>query len=184
MNLNLRKQLIFPLVTMVSLAALVAVAGWYVYQKHQFVNGRLASYFEPRYARLTGLKNSGANLASAVERARELETVYIYAAEIDSNQTGNDAQQRIRSLLSAAGMSISSSQVLPSKQERGLEHIQLSVRADGDIVALHSALAGLVEQRPVVLIDALNVQAQMGGDRGAQRLSVQFNFLILRRLQP
>jgi hypothetical protein len=34
-----------------------------------------------------------------------------------------------------------------------------------------------------VLIDGINIQAQGAPERGIQRLSVQFSFLILRRMQ-
>ena len=56
------------------------------------------------------------------------------------------------------------------------------MRAEGDIVALQGALVVMAEQRPAVLLDAINIQAQGVPERGVQRLSVQFNFLILRRL--
>jgi general secretion pathway protein M len=80
-------------------------------------------------------------------------------------------------------MGISSSQVLAAKQEDGLERIPLSVRAEGDLTALQGALIGIAEHRPVVLIDGINIQAQGAPERGIQRLSVQFSFLILRRMQ-
>ena len=182
MKQYLGKQVLVPLATVACLITLGAAAGLYVYHKHQWVQARLTDFIEPRYARLTGLKAGTEALAAANARASELEALYTYAADQDSNQIGNDTQQRVRSLLTAAGMIISSSQVLPSKEESGLERIPLSVRAEGDIVALQGALVGIAEQRPVALLDAINIQAQGAPDRGVQRLSVQFNFLILRRL--
>ena len=180
----LRKQVLVPLATVACLLALGAVAGLYVYNKHQWVQDRLSSFIEPRYARLAGLKESADALAAANVRAQELEALYLYPPEQDSSQAGNDAQQRIRSLLTAAGMGISSSQVLASKVDAGLERIPVSVRAEGDIVALHSMLMGVAEQRPAVLIDTINIQAQGAPERGVQRLSVQFGFTVLRRERP
>ena len=110
------------------------------------------------------------------EQNQQLETQHLLKALLD------DREGLAASLLTAAGMTISSSQVLPSKEESGLERIPLSVRAEGDIVALQGALVGMAEQRPAVLLDAINIQAQGVPERGVQRLSVQFNFLILRRL--
>mgnify|MGYP000529472392 CR=1 FL=1 len=81
----------------------------------------------------------------ASTRAGELEALYSHAPDQDSNQIGNDAQQRVRSLLTAAGMTISSSQVLPSKEESGLERIPLSVRAEEQafaLLALQAPVAG------------------------------------------
>ena len=65
-----------------------------------------------------------------------------------------------------------------------VEKILQAVRAEGDLVALQGALVGIADQRPAVLLDAVNIQAQGVPERGVQRLSVQFSFLILRRLQP
>ena len=179
----LRKQALIPVVTVAVLVALCAAAGWYVYAKHRLVSERLSGFLEPRYARLAGLKASGQELTAATAHAGDLETIYTYPAGQDANQTGNDAQQRVRGLLSAAGMTVSSSQVLPSKEDAGLERIPLSVRAEGDIVALQGALVGIAEARPTVLIDAINIQVQGATTLGATRLSVQFNFLVLRRVQ-
>jgi len=162
MQQYLGRQVLVPLATVACLIALAAVGGLYVYDKHQWVQARLTDFVEPRYARLMGLKAGTEALAMASTRAGELEALYSHAPDQDSNQIGNDAQQRVRSLLTAAGMTISSSQVLPSKEESGL--------------------VGMAEQRPVVLLDAINIQAQGVPERGVQRLSVQFNFLILRRL--
>jgi general secretion pathway protein M len=183
MKQHLRKQVLIPVATIACLVAVCVAAGLYVYEKHQWVQERLTGFIEPRYARLAGLQASGDALAVAEARARELEDLYTYPAAQDANQTGNDAQQRIRSLLTAAGMGISSSQVLAAKQEDGLERIPLSVRAEGDLTALQGALIGIAEHRPVVLIDGINIQAQGAPERGIQRLSVQFSFLILRRMQ-
>ena len=180
----LRKQVLVPLATVACLLALGAVAGLYVYNKHQWVQDRLSSFIEPRYARLAGLKAGTEALAAASARAHELEALYTHGADQDANQIGNDVQQRVRGLLTAAGMTISSSQVLPSKEDAGLERIPLSVRAEGDLVALQGTLVGIADQRPAVLLDAVNIQAQGVPERGVQRLSVQFSFLILRRLQP
>ena len=97
---------------------------------------------------------------------------------------GNDAQQRIRSILSSAGMTVVSSQVLPAKDEKGIERIPLAVRAEGDIVALQGALAGLAEQKPALLVDDMFIQAQGAANKGPQRLAVQFSLSVLRRVQP
>lgn len=184
MKQYLRKDVLIPFVTLLCVLALGLTGALYVYRKHQWVQGELTDFIEPRYARLAGLQKSADALTHASVRAQELEALYTYPREQDSSQAGNDAQQRIRGLLSAAGMTIASSQVLASKEEAGLERIPIAVRAEGDIVALHSALVGIAEQRPAVLVDTINIQAQGAPDRGVQRLSVQFGFIILRLAHP
>jgi general secretion pathway protein M len=173
MQQYLRSQIVIPLVTVACLLAACLAAGAYVYQKHPWVQTRLAAFIGP----------GGEALSAAAARARELEALYVHDGSQDANQTGNEVQQRVRSLLTAAGMSISSSQVLPAKTEAEMERIPLSVRAEGDITSLQGALVGLAEQRPAVIIDQISIQSQDTPDRGVQRLSVQFGFLILRRLQ-
>ena len=163
----------------------VFAAGSYVYAKHHWAQARLQE-LEPRYARLAGLDRQRDVLAQATERAQTLQNWYLHPTDKDANQTGNEIQERVRSILSSAGMTIVSSQVLPAKQEKekGLEHLPITVRADGDIVSLQGALVGLAEQQPALLLDDLQVTAQGGDDKGPQRLAVQFNVLALRGVQP
>ena len=165
----IRRETAVLLMTLGILALPLAAAGMYLYQKHQWAQSRL-SEFEPRYARLLGLESNHENLAQANARGQTLIAQYSYPAEQDANQAGNDAQQRIRSLLVASGMDIASSQVLAAKEEKGFERIPLSVRAEGEMVV------------PAILVDAVVVQAQGAPVKGVQRLSVQFNLIALRRL--
>lgn len=166
-----------------ALMLLVFTAGGYVYNKHQWASQRL-NEFEPRYARIAGLARNSEGLEQALTQSQAMQAWYLHPPGIDSTQTGNEAQQRIRSLLTSAGMTVVSSQVLPIKQEQGLERIPLAVRADGDIVSLQAALAGLAEQKPALLVDDLQVTAHGPGHPAAQRLIVQFNLLILRPFTP
>ena len=157
--------------------------GIYVYQKHQWAQNRLSD-FEPRYARLAGLDANREALEQALGKAHAIEGWYLYSSEQDGTQTGNDAQQRIRSILSSAGMTVVSSQVLPAKDEKGIERIPLAVRAEGDIVSLQGALAGLAEQKPALIVDDMLVHAQGPANKGPQRLAAQFSLSVLRKGQP
>lgn len=177
----IRRETVVLLMTLIALALPLLAGSMYLYQKHQWAQNRL-NEFEPRHARLLGLEGSRENLAQANARAQGLITQYAYPSEQDANQAGNDAQQRIRSLLVASGMDISSSQVLAAKEEKGFERIPLSVRAEGEMVALQTALAGLTEQVPAILVDAVVVQGQGAPVKGVQRLSVQLSLMVLRRL--
>lgn len=185
-----RKAAIFLLMLGVLMLPFVG-AGIYFYQKHQWAENRLQE-LEPRHARLLGLEANRDNLAQARERAKVLLAQYVHPSDQDANQTGNAAQQRIRSILTSAGMNVASSQVLEpkdskdsknskeAKDEKIFERIPLSVRAEGEMIALQTALAGLAEQTPAILIDTLLVQGQGAPVRGVQRLAVQFGFVLLR----
>lgn len=176
-----RREAAVLLMTLGVLAFPFVAGGIYLYQKHQWAQNRL-SEFEPRYARLLGLEANRENLARATARGQSLLTQYTYPVEQDASQAGNDAQQRIRNLLTASGMDIASSQVLAPKEEKGFQRIPLTVRAEGEMVALEAALAGLAEQAPAILIDAIVIQGQGAPVKGVQRLSVQFSLMVLRRM--
>ncbi len=181
MKLNIRRETATVLIMLALLALPLMTAGIYVYQKHQWAENRL-NELEPRYARLLGLEASSESLAQAQAQGQSLIAQYIYPQEQDANQTGNTVQQRIRSILVAAGLDIASSQVLPAKEEKGFERIPLSIRAEGEMVALQAALTGLVAEKPAILIDTLLVQGYGAPNKnGVQRLSVQLNLIVLRR---
>jgi len=161
-----------------------AVAGAYIYHKHQWAQARLDE-LEPRYARLAGLEAQQADVRLALERANAMRVQYIYPATADANQTGNMAQQRVRDILSAAGLQVVSSQVLPAKEEKGFDRIPLSVRAEGEWLAVQSALAVLGSQTPIILMGELEIQLPGGlsnviNTKVAPRLAATFNLSVLR----
>ena len=181
MKLTIRRETAIVLITLALLALPFMAAGIYMYQKHQWAEKRLDE-LEPRYARLLGLEDSREALAQANAQGQASLAQYVYPQEQDTNQTGNDAQQRIRSILVAAGLDIASSQVLPVKEDKGFERIPLSVRAEGEMVALQTALAGLAAEKPAILIDTVLVQGYGAPTKGGvQRLSVQLSLVVLRR---
>ncbi len=182
MKRMIRRETALVLITLALLALPFIAAGMYVHQKHQWAQKRLDE-LEPRYARLLGLEASRDNLAQAQAQAHSLLARYVHPAEQDSNQAGNEAQQRIRSILSAAGLDIASSQVLEAKEDKGFERIPLAVRAEGELAAVQAALAGLAEQMPAILVDTISVRGQGAPVKGVQRLSVQLSLAVLRK-QP
>jgi general secretion pathway protein M len=172
------------LLSFLLLAAPLVAVGFYVYEKHQAAAASLQQ-LEPRYARLKGLAAQEADITALLEQTQKAGEQYVYPAAQDSTQAGNAAQQRIREILTAAGLQISSSQALPSKVEKSFERIPLSVRAEGDLLALESALAVFSGQLPLILIQELDVQPIGGLQQSlppgvAPRLAVQFSFSVLK----
>jgi general secretion pathway protein M len=152
----------------------------YVWQKHQWGQSELER-ITPRYARLLGIEKNAARLDERLGQVKEQLSRYVYPAEGDATQAGNDAQQRVRSVLSSAGLTVVSSQVLPSKSEQSFDRIGLSVRVDGELIHLQSALAVIPSLTPIILIDSINVQV-VGAQRAdrPQNLAVQLNLSVLR----
>lgn len=182
MKLQTKDQLIFLALLMCLLAPIAWGATWLV-QKHQWAQGRLAE-IEPRYARLLGVQAQEQDIQQARQSAQAAVAQYLYPATQDATQAGNLAQQRIRDVLSAAGLQIISSQVLAAKTDKAFDQIPLTIRAEGDFLALQSALAVLSSQTPLVLISEMDVQVQGGliniSPTLAPRLSVQFNLSVLK----
>lgn len=165
----------------------LALLGGYVAQKHQWAEQRLAE-LEPRYARLLGLEAQKADIDAALLQARALLSRYVYPSTQDAAQTGNAAQQRVRDIFSSAGLQILSSQALPAKTEKGFDRIALSVRAEGDMLAVQSALAVLTSQSPAIVIDDLDIQLQgslsNADSKTAPRLGANFSLSVLREPSP
>lgn len=157
--------------------------GWYVAGKHLWAQERLEE-LTPRHARLLGLEAQRADIAAVLAQAESARSQYTYPASQDVNQAGNAAQQRIRDIFSSAGLQVISSQVLPPKEEKNLDRIPVTVRTEGEMLALQSALAVLSSQMPVIVINELDVQLPGGLSNAhpkmAPRLAASFNLSVLR----
>ena len=164
------------------LLPLVAL-GVYAANKHQWAQARMAE-LEPRYARLKGLDLQREEIDQALERAIQIRAEYVYPASQDAAQTGNAVQQKVRDLLTRAGLTVVSSQVLPPKEEKGFDRIPLSVRAEGELLAVDSALAVLSVQLPVMLLSDVEVRNQGAlqsmNEKMAPRLTLQLSLSVLR----
>lgn len=161
----------------------LAALGVYLLEKHEWAQQKIAE-LEPRHARLAGLAASREALAAAETAASARLAQYVYPATQDLTQAGNDAQQRVRTVFTNAGLQVVSSQVLPAKDEKQFDRIPLSVRLEGELEALQRALAALSAQTPAVLIDGLNIQAVPSArPELGPRLGSQFDLSVLR-LKP
>ena len=156
-------------------------ASYLVWQKNRWAQTVLSETV-PRHARLMGLDAARTELDRALTNAQTLRSQLVYPATQDRNQTGNAAQQRVRDILSASGLQVLSSQVLPpaSGKDAQWDRITLSVRTEGDSLALYNALATLAGQVPVIVVNELDVQVQSQPLSGPPRLSMQFSFVVLR----
>lgn len=155
--------------------------GIFVYQKHQWAKARLAE-LEPRHARLAGILAAQPELDKANVQAAQILDAYLYSSDKVLNQAGNEVQQQVRDILSAGGLRVGSSQVLPSKtDDSGFDRIQLSIKAEGELLALQTAMVGLQTIKPAVFVDSLTVSV-VGAARAdaPQNLSVQMQLSAWR----
>ncbi len=153
----------------------------YVASKHAAARAVLEQ-LEPRFARLLGLRASADKMDAELNLLGQRMSQFVYPMEMDATQAGNEAQQRVRSVLTTAGLTVVSSQVLPTKVEQGFERISLSVRAEGELIHLQAALAVLPSLTPVVLVDGINIQV-VGLQRAdkPQRLGTELKLSVLHR---
>ena len=174
-----RESIVLALTVMVLLMPLLLL-GLYVSQKHQWAQEQL-NQLEPRYARLLGLRERADDLKSIEANVQNRLRQYVYPSGQEISQAGNDAQQRVRGVFSAAGLDVVSSQVRPPKVEQDFDRISISVRLEGELLGLQSALAVLPGMTPVVLVDGMSVQTiGLPKPDVPQRLAIQFNLSVLR----
>lgn len=157
--------------------------GWYVMSKHSWAESKMAEV-EPRYARLLGLESQSDDLTAAIKQAVAAREKFVYPVALDEAQTGNNAQQKVRDTLAAAGLQIISSQVLPSKEGKGFDRIPVVVRAEGEMLGVQSALAVLSGIQPAILIDDITIQSlsalHISSTKVAPRLMMQLSLSVLR----
>ena len=158
MNMLKRRAVVSVALTL-GLALLAAVAvGQYVVRKHWQAVETLEQ-IEPRYARLLGLRDTGAQLEEVLKQSRATLSKLGYSGERDAAQVGNDLQQVVRRALQSAGLSVASSQVLAPRSESGFDLISVSVQAEGALSGVQVALAALQGETPRLFLDSVVMQA-------------------------
>lgn len=166
--------------TMLVLLSMVVFAGYTLWVKHNRVQGILVD-LEPRYARLQGMLDRQADMVAVDAKAKELLLQLAFPATQDLAKTGNDAQQRIRSLFTDSRLDVISIQISPGKIEGQFDRISISLRVEGNLADIQTALARLAEQTPAILIDSMVLQT-IGAARPAsvQRIGGQFVLSVFR----
>jgi len=180
MNLLQRRALISVAVTLAALLAIVLAAGQYVVRKHLWAAQRLEE-IEPRYARLMGLRDAGAQLEEELKQARAALPRLGFTADRDAAQVGNDLQQLARRALQTAGLSVTSSQVLAPRGEAGFERVGVSLQAEGALSGVQVALAALQAEAPRMTFDSVLLQSTgRFADDGTPIVSCRLTVAVLR----
>ena len=147
---------------------------------------------EPRTSRLLGIMQSAEQLSNASSEARGALRDLVLPAGRDSANVAASLQQDVREVMTDAGLSISGSQILPTRRAEGYDRLILDIRAEGNVDALNEALAELELLRPMVFIESVKIkptrtrasrrrqqqQQQVVGD--PRKLSAQFKLFALR----
>lgn len=168
-------------VSIVLLLISLCIGGcWYVWSKHQSLENHLVA-LQPRYARLAGLLLSRNKIAEAKNQAEKRLVSVSYSSDQQLSQAANDAQQRIRSVLTDSKLDVVSMQVMPGKVDGKFDRIGITARVEGDLIGIQNALGLLETHQPLVIVDEANIQP-IGAVKpaSAQKLSGQFTFSLFR----
>lgn len=180
MNLLRRRAVVAMAVTLGFVLSIVLLGGQYVVRKHVWALERLEE-IEPRYARLLGMRDASAQLQQGLAQARTALPRLGYTADRDAAQVGNDLQQLARRALQTAGLSVTSSQVLPPRGEAGFERLGVSLQAQGALSGVQVALAALQTQVPRILFDSVVLQSTgRVADDGTPFVSLRLTVVALR----
>ncbi|MAT91726.1 MAG: hypothetical protein CME59_03925 [Halioglobus sp.] len=148
----------------------------------------------PRTARLLGMLESYQSLQAASGAAGEMLRDVAYPAGRDSASVAAALQQDVRALMRDAGLTVTGSQILATRQAEGYERLTLDISVEGNIDALDSALAELEGMRPLIFVESLKVKPErMRSSRSRReepveegdprRLAARFNLFALRLQQ-
>ena len=179
-RITFNRVVLFQWLTMSVLVGLALFAAYTVWVKHNRVQGILVD-LEPRYARLKGLLDHQADMVAMDAKAKEQLLQLVFPVTLDLAKTGNEAQQRIRSLFTDSRLDVVSIQILPGKIEGEFDRISISLRVEGNLADIQTALGRLADQSPAILIDGMMLQT-IGAARpsSVQRTAGQFAFSVFR----
>lgn len=167
----------FWLLVLAGVAAVAAARVWSVYEAAR----EQLETLEPRHARMVGLGADRERLQAALAQANEALGRHAYPSGRDVSQAGNDAQQRVREIFSKAGLDVVSIQLLPAKTAAPFDRIPVSLRIEGEMTALQTALAVLPTVSPTLFVDGLSLQGASGlRPAGPARVVAQLELFVLR----
>lgn len=183
MNLNLNRNALRPehlwlLLAGAVLVALLVSAVSFVITRHHWATD-LVEQLEPRYARLEGLRASGATLQQTEQALSANLARLAFGAEGDPAQAGNAALQHLRSAMSSRGVQVSSSQVLPAREEGSFLRIGLNLRVEGELTALRDLMRDMAQpqtQMPVIFSESIQLSNQARTDN----VVAQLNLFVLK----
>lgn len=141
---------------------------------------------EPRIARLQGLIDNEAALRESAGQVGARLAELGYAASEDANAVAATLQADVRQLFAEAGLGVSNSQVMPTRNEEDFDLIAIKLTANGGIAALDAALIGISAFRPMLLVESLDVfparSQRKRGEPEVQEVTAVIQLLALRLL--
>jgi general secretion pathway protein M len=169
---------VFLLLLVVAVVArLLAVPIWNTYQS----NRDAIVQMEDAIARYSRLSTQVDALRAAVGELRQADDLDRYVLAQESEPLAAAAlQERVKSVVTRSGGTLSSTQVLPAKAEQGFKRVIVSVRMAVSIDALQRVLYELENDLPYLLADGIIILSRGARKRrkptqGVDLLDVRFN---------
>jgi len=119
---------------------------------------RQVDALQPRVERLEGLVLAEEQLRLASDVIDNTLLELAYAPSGDVAMTSADMQQRVRQVVTNAGLTVAGSQILPPLQRDGLQILRLDLTLSGGINDFDQALRDLRELRPLAMVDTASVK--------------------------
>lgn len=139
---------------------------------------------EPRIARMQGLIDSEESLAASAEKFDGLLRGLVYPSSEELASVSATLQENVRGIATAAGLTVSNSQILRSAQKEGFDQIGLKLTLSGDVAALDAALLEFASYVPLLLVESIEVwperQLRKKGEPPRQNITANLRLLSLR----
>ncbi|MCK5191111.1 MAG: type II secretion system protein M [Methylococcales bacterium] len=146
--------LVLLLVIFVVISPLVSTGLEYYEQKQEL------AFRLQRSINIVARKDS---VAENVERIKQQYQQQNYFSTRDTEAlTSADLQKFIKTAISQAGGQLTSTQVLPGRNEDGLNRVTVKVRMSGDIEALRSVLHDIESSVPILIVDQIDIRPVRG----------------------
>lgn len=163
---------------------------WFMHQEY----AKDIENITPRTARLSGFIQSEKQLAVAASKVEGTLATLAYPSTSDGALTAASMQQEIREVMASAGLSVSGSQILPSREVEGFERLNLNITVVGNIGSVDEAISNMRELRPLVLVKSMNIKplrvrnSRKGKEAAPpledpRKITVRFHLLSLRLLR-
>lgn len=154
-------------VLLVFIVLTLQLVSWY------WESSRRIAELEPRYARLAGLLQSEGVLREASAAAAQSLVGLVYPASADMSSVSAIIQQDVRRLLEGAGLAVSGSRVLEPVERDHVLLIPLELTAEGSMEGFERMLAAIHRNRPLMLIDSMELAPQRSRSRRADQRESQ-----------
>lgn len=140
----------------------------------------------PRVARLQGLKAFEDKLRVSSEIASKRASGIVYSANADARSIAASLQTSVRQIFVDAGLSVTNSQVLPTREQGAFEYIGLNFTVTGDLSSLDEALGSVARLSPIFLVESLDVvpvRTRNTKEAQEQKVNASVQLVTLRAIQ-